>query len=399
MRKFLIPAAVATLLATASVLAYAALPSAGPVKTRVTGEAREEINTAMFLDRYKSLTDYVTAASGVEIKLSFGRDLTRELQRTRSGGYDLIIGPAHVIGTAVRYGYEPVARFPGEEVAVFVATEASGVDSLEAAQGKRLAMPPADSLATYLARGELNAKGVKPKSYFKQIREFHYHEAALLALEYGQADIAVADRRLAEEWLKHNKGRILFETKSAPGTGVAVLASLDKPVKDRLRSAFLTPDARAIRATELARIDVTKMQPITAVDYEYVSTLGYFTPRVLDGAKIITAADAGALMKQGVPIFDTRNKREYDDKHIMGARSLPYGEKSHKEVDFDATQDKFNVAGLPQNKNAPVILACNGPECWKSYKASVAAIKAGYKQVYWLRGGFPEWKAKGFPIE
>jgi ABC-type phosphate/phosphonate transport system substrate-binding protein/rhodanese-related sulfurtransferase len=399
MRKYLFSAIAASFLGAASLLAIAALPPNAPIKTRVTGEAREEINTAMFLDRYKSLTDYVTAASGVDIKLSFGRDLTRELQRTRSGGYDLIIGPAHVIGTAVRYGYEPVARFPGEEVAVFVATEASGVVSLETAQGKRLAMPPADSLATYLARGELNAKGVKPKSYFKEIREFRYHEAALLALEFGQADLAVADRRLAEEWLKHNKGRILFETKSAPGTGVAVLASLDKPVKDRLRAAFLTPDARAIRATELARIDVTKMQPITVVDYEYVSTLGYFTPRVLDGAKIITAADAGALMKQGVPIFDTRNKQEYDEKHIKGARSLPYGEKSHKEVDFDAKQDNFNVAGLPQDKNAAVILACNGPECWKSYKASVAAIKAGYKQVYWLRGGFPEWKAKGFPVE
>jgi len=399
MRKYLVPAIAASFLGAASLLAIAALPPAGPIKTRVTGEAREEINTAMFLDRYKSLTDYVTAASGVEIKLSFGRDLTRELQRTRSGGYDLIIGPAHVIGTAVRYGYEPVARFPGEEVAVFVATEASGVDSLESAQGKRLAMPPPDSLATYLARGELNAKGVKPKSYFKQIREFRYHEAALLALEFGQADIAVADRRLAEEWLKHNKGRILFQTKSAPGTGVAVLASLDKPVKERLRSAFLTPDARAMRATEVANLDLTKMTPITVAEYEYVSTLGYFTPRVLDGAKIITAEEAVALNKRGVPIFDTRNKQEYDEKHIKGARSLPYGEKSHKEVDFDATQDKFNVAGLPQDKNAPIILACNGAECWKSYKSSVAAIKAGYKQVYWLRGGFPEWKAKGFPIE
>ncbi len=31
-----------------------------------------------------------------------------------------MIGPAHIIGSAVRYGYEPVARFPGEEVAVFI---------------------------------------------------------------------------------------------------------------------------------------------------------------------------------------------------------------------------------------------------------------------------------------
>ena len=245
----------------------------------------------------------------------------------------------------------------------------------------------------------MKLKGVAAKTYFPQIREFRYHEAALLALEFGQADIAVADQRLAEEWLKHNKGHIILTTKSAPGMGVAVLASLDNPVKERLRAAFLTPEAKTVRMTQFTGVDVRKMEPITLADYKYVSTLGYFTPRVLDGAKIITAEEADALMKRGVPIYDTRVKAEYDEKHIKGARSLPYGEKSHKEVDFDAAQDKFNMAGLPQDKNAPVILACNGAECWKSYKSSVAAVKAGYKQVYWFRGGFPEWKAKGYPVE
>jgi ABC-type phosphate/phosphonate transport system substrate-binding protein len=146
-----------------------------------------------------------------------------------------MIGPAHVIGSAVRYGYEPVARFPGEERAVFIASAASGVTTLEGARNKRLALPPTDSLATYLARGELNAMGVQAKSFFKEIREFRYHEAALLALQLGAADVAVADRRLAEEWVARNKGRILLETKGAPTTAVAVLSTLDKGLKDRIR--------------------------------------------------------------------------------------------------------------------------------------------------------------------
>jgi rhodanese-related sulfurtransferase len=29
----------------------------------------------------------------------------------------------------------------------------------------------------------------------------------------------------------------------------------------------------------------------------------------------------------------------------------------------------------------------------------VAAVKAGYTRVYWFRGGFPEWSAKGYPVE
>jgi ABC-type phosphate/phosphonate transport system substrate-binding protein/rhodanese-related sulfurtransferase len=381
-------------------VAAAAFPTAAQqLKVSISGEAREEISTAAFMDRYGTLATYVGAATGAPIRLSFGRDLTRELARTRSRGYDLMIGPAHVIGSAIRYGYEPVARFPGEERAVFIASEASKVTSFQEANGKRLALPPADSLATYLARGELNARGVQAKSYFNEIRVFRYHEAALLALEFGQADIAVADRRLAEEWLARNKGRILLETRAAPMTGIAVLSTLDRATKDRIRSAFLAPNAKTVAAVDFAGLDVHRMQPISAKEYDYVSTLGYFTPRILDGVKIVSAEEVAELIKKGVPVYDTRSEEEYRDKHIKGAKWLPYAEKSAKEVGFDVAKDSFDVVRASESKDAPVIFACNGAECWKSYKSSVAAVKAGYKQVYWFRGGFPEWVARGYPVD
>ena len=381
-------------------IAAAASPAvAQPLKVSISGEPREEISTAAFMDRYSTLATYVGAATGSGIRLSFGRDLTRELQRTRSRGYDLMIGPAHVIGSAIRYGYEPVARFPGEERAVFIASEASKVTSLQEANGKRLALPPADSLATYLARGELNARGVQAKSYFKEIREFRFHEAALLALEFGQVDVAVADTRVAEEWLSRNKGRVLLETRAAPMTGIAVLSTLDRATKDRIRSAFLAPNAKTVASVDFAGLDVRRMQPISAKEYDYVATLGYFTPRVLDGVKIVSAEEVAELIRKGVQVYDTRSEEEYRERHIKGARWLPYAEKSAKEVGFDSAKDAFDVVRASDNKDAPVVFACNGAECWKSYKSSVAAVKAGYKQVYWFRGGFPEWVARGYPIE
>ncbi len=384
----------------ALLLAAASAPAAlaAPLKMSISAEPREEISTATFMERYRTLAEYVGAATGAEVNVSFGRDLTRELQRTRSRGTDLMIGPAHVIGSAVRYGYEPVARYPGEEAAVFIAPAASGLASLEQAKGRRLALPPADSLATYLARGELNARGIVAKSHFGAIREFRYHEAALLALEFGQADVAVAERRLAEEWIAKHKGRILLETRGAPATGVAVLSTLDAKTKERIRSAFLQPSARTLAKVDLARLDVRQMQPISVQEYEYVSTLGYFTPRVLEGATIVGADQVIQLMKKGAVLYDTRSEEEYRDKHIRGAKWLPYGEKSAKEAGFDAAKDSFEVARAG-DKAAPLIFACNGAECWKSYKSCVAALKAGYKQVYWFRGGFPEWVAKGYPVD
>ena len=380
--------------------AAAAFPAAAqPLKVSISGEPREEISTAAFMDRYSTLATYVGAATGSGIRLSFGRDLTRELQRTRSRGYDLMIGPAHVIGSAIRYGYEPVARFSGEERAVFIASEASKVTSLQEANGKRLALPPADSLATYLARGELNARGVQAKSYFKEIREFRYHEAALLALEFGQVDVAVADQRVAEQWLSRNQGRVLLETRAAPMTGIAVLSTLDRATKDRIRSAFLAPNAKTVASVDFVGLDVRRMQPISAKDYDYVATLGYFTPRVLDGVKVVSAEEVAELVRKGVPVYDTRSEEEYRERHIKGARWLPYTEKSAKEVGFDSAKDAFDVVRASDNKDAPVVFACNGAECWKSYKSCVAAVKAGYTQVYWFRGGFPEWVARGYPIE
>lgn len=378
--------------------AAAAAASAEPLKVSISGEPREEISTADFMERYGSLAKYIGVAAGADIRLSYGRDLTRELQRTRSRGSDLMIGPAHVIGSAIRYGYEPVARLPGEERAVFIASAESKVTSFAQAQGKRLALPPSDSLATYLARGEFNAKGVQAKSYFSSVREYRFHEAALLALEFGQADIAVADRRLAEEWVARHKGRILLETQSAPTTGVAILSTVDKATKERVRTALLKPNARAVDSAGFVAKDVRSMQPTVAKEYDYVSTLGYFTPRVLDGVKIVGAEEVQALMGKGAVLYDTRSEEEYRDKHIKGAKWLPYGEKSAKEVGFDAGKDAFDVARAG-GKDAPVIFACNGAECWKSYKSCVAARKAGYTQVYWFRGGFPEWVARGLPVE
>lgn len=164
------------LVSLAAAFAFGAAATAhAAVELSVTGEARQEAASLQFHDRYQSLAGYLGASIGTDVKLVIGRDPSRELQKMRAGMYEVLVGPAHVIGAAMRYGYEPVARFAGEESAAFVASKSSGVKTFEAAKGKRLALPPTDSLATYLARGELNAKGVVTKEFFADIKEHRYH--------------------------------------------------------------------------------------------------------------------------------------------------------------------------------------------------------------------------------
>jgi rhodanese-related sulfurtransferase len=123
------------------------------------------------------------------------------------------------------------------------------------------------------------------------------------------------------------------------------------------------------------------------------------TPDKLDGVKVVTATEAKQLADRGATMIDTRVASENAEKTIKGAKSVVYREKSAKDVKFDRTQDSWDLSKLPSDKNAPIVTFCNGAECWKSYKSAVLARDAGYKQVYWLRGGLPEWAAKGLPTQ
>lgn len=123
------------------------------------------------------------------------------------------------------------------------------------------------------------------------------------------------------------------------------------------------------------------------------------TPATLAGAKVVGAAEAKKLIDGGAMAVDTRVAAEYAEKTIKGAKSVPYKEKSAKEAGFDASQDQFDLSKLPADKAAPVVMFCNAGECWKSYKGSTVAVKAGYSKVYWFRGGLPEWVAAGLPTQ
>jgi rhodanese-related sulfurtransferase len=123
------------------------------------------------------------------------------------------------------------------------------------------------------------------------------------------------------------------------------------------------------------------------------------TPDSLKGTQLVDAAKAKSLIDGGAVAIDARVANEFAEAHIKGAQNVPYKEKSAKSADFDASKDSFDLSKLPADKNASLVIYCNGPECWKSYKASEAAVKGGYKNVHWFRTGMPAWKAAGYPTE
>ena len=123
------------------------------------------------------------------------------------------------------------------------------------------------------------------------------------------------------------------------------------------------------------------------------------TPATLAGGKVVTADEAKKLLDgKSAAFFDTRSAMNFGKGHLPGAMSIQYGEKSEYAESFDASKDRFDLAKLPPDKNAALVFYSHGPTGWKSYKAAVLAVRAGYKSVHYFRGGWSEWDAKKYPV-
>ncbi len=124
------------------------------------------------------------------------------------------------------------------------------------------------------------------------------------------------------------------------------------------------------------------------------------TPANLPGGRVVSVEDAKKLLDAKTAVFvDTRSVVNFGKGHVPGAVTAAYKEKSEKVVDFDAKIDSFDFDKLPKDKTAPVVFYSDGPTGWKSFKAAVLSVQAGYKSVHYMRGGFADWTAKGLPVE
>lgn len=328
-------------------------------------------------------------AAGAPVTVVTSEDLAEVMRATRSGGFDIFIAPPQVAASALARGYELVGSTDVAEHYVLVARQR--LASTGDLKGGKIYLPQQDSIYTYMARGMLNANGLSFKD-LSAVQHERYPQAGLTALSLGQSDATVVRRSDWDEWSKANVGvgKVLATSALVPG-GFSVVVKKDLPTDVRTRVAnWFTGSAQATGLKPVAvRADLS--------EYKTVAELGLFTPTTLPGVKVVAAREVEKLIARGAVMVDTRTDKEFATKHIPGAVFVPYHEKSPKDVAFDPSMDDFSgLAKLDRAK--PTVFACNGAECWKSYKASRVALSAGLKEVYWFRGGLPEWEAAGLAV-
>lgn len=113
-----------------------------------------------------------------------------------------------------------------------------------------------------------------------------------------------------------------------------------------------------------------------------------FVPDSLPGAKVVTAEETIELIltNPDLLVIDARKKTEYVKGHIEGAHNL-----------LNTTLTLVDMEALSPDRSAPLLFYCNGIRCQRSSDAISKAVKWGYSNIFWFRGGWMEWVEKRLP--
>jgi rhodanese-related sulfurtransferase len=104
--------------------------------------------------------------------------------------------------------------------------------------------------------------------------------------------------------------------------------------------------------------------------------------------KIVSTDQLKAMFdkKQTFILIDARTKQEYKNAHIIN--SINIADKKLQE----------NMSLLPADKNALLIIYCNGVKCGKSMRLAQHLDPLGYNNIMIYSEGIPVWEERNLPI-
>jgi PQQ-dependent catabolism-associated CXXCW motif protein len=122
------------------------------------------------------------------------------------------------------------------------------------------------------------------------------------------------------------------------------------------------------------------------------------TPLEIPGAQIIATAELRRLLQaqpgKRLLLFDVMG----EDRHL----SLPTaiwlpgaGRGSSFDDEIQARLAKMLDLATGGDRAQLLVFFCAGPRCWLSYNAALRALRLGYSNVRWYRGGVEAWGASG----
>jgi PQQ-dependent catabolism-associated CXXCW motif protein len=124
------------------------------------------------------------------------------------------------------------------------------------------------------------------------------------------------------------------------------------------------------------------------------------TPLTVPGARTVTTPELRKLLQsESQPVLiDVLGSNGH--RTLPGAVWLPgagRGESFDDEIQARLAQTLAALTG--GDRARPLVFYCASPLCWLSYNTSLRAVRLGYSDVMWYRGGIQAWGASGGALE
>lgn len=332
-----------------------------------------------------ALESPLARAVGAPVRVVGSRSLREIAIGVRSAEYDALWVPSNLAISAIKDQRYEMVGFDGRmtKMALVVTPDIKSFDDLK---GRTLYLPQEDSPASTVGTALLSDHGIRLVD-FRLVFTSGSYEIAGFALERKLCAATIMPEPEANAWLAAHPGlgKILELSAPVPGQTLIARKALGAATKQQLSEYFAT------------QASLKTLAVAAPASYKYVTGLSHYTPEDVVGVRKVSAKEVTDLAKEGVLVVDVRTAAEFDAKHIPAAKLVPYEEYSARIVGADLANDGFDVSKLAGIKK--VVLYCNGPECWKSFKAAVRAnASKQFEAVYWFRGGMPEWEKAGMPV-
>lgn len=119
------------------------------------------------------------------------------------------------------------------------------------------------------------------------------------------------------------------------------------------------------------------------------------------GSAVIHTDELVALYKseKRLVVLDVLHSKALKRKTLPKA-SWIYG-AGWEQSDLNADIDRLlapAMRALAPRKDTPIVAYCSNRDCWLSWNTAHRLVQAGYKKVYWYRGGVEAWHAAGLPL-
>lgn len=109
-----------------------------------------------------------------------------------------------------------------------------------------------------------------------------------------------------------------------------------------------------------------------------------YVRRSSGGPWVSTLQATQMINREDALVLDVREPTEFDNGHLLGAKSMPLGSLEARAGELD------------KHKSKPVIVICGDGN--RAGKAATILRERGFATVVNLSGGFPAWQQAGLPV-